>query len=122
MREILFRGKCIDGDKMVYGDLLQYRVYPVIFDKDKEQHEVDASTVGQYTGIKDKKGNKIFEGDIVTDYGFFFESGVVSQVDNKWTPTWEEEGEERLSNDKDWWAHCEVIGNRFDNPELLNNK
>ena len=69
-RKILFRGKRIDDDEWVEGDLLQYRVLPVIFDKNKEQHEVSAETVGQFIGVIDKNGNKVFEGDKCSDGEF----------------------------------------------------
>ena len=65
MREIKFRGMTLENNKMVYGDLLLYRVLPVIFDEDKEQHEVKANTVGQFTGLQDKNGKDIYENDIV---------------------------------------------------------
>lgn len=66
MREIKFRGYSEDLDKWVYGDLLQYRVLPIIFDEECEQHECFHSSIGQSTGLFDKNGKEIYEGDIIT--------------------------------------------------------
>lgn len=118
MRDIEFRGKDIDSGEWIYGDLLQYRVLPVIFDSFREQHECYGQTIGQYTGLNDKNGQKIYEHDIVKDSHdelakivyvnrcayFGFEYGNKTEV-------WHfgiVEGK-----------HLEVVGNVFNNPELL---
>ena len=65
MREILFRGKRVSDDKWIYGDFTDQRFdEPSIWD-DGYRIEINSKTIGQYTGLKDKNGNKIFEGDIV---------------------------------------------------------
>lgn len=70
-REILFRGKRIDNVEWVYGDLT-HSVYKIRdtcvgrYGSEIGMHQVDPATVGQYTGLTDKNGKRIFEGDLIT--------------------------------------------------------
>lgn len=84
MREILFRGKRFDTGEWVEGWLFQnkhnskkyfIRTFPYQ-DDEYEDHVVDPKTIGQYTGVNDKSGTKIFEGDIIK----FPKTGVEVEV------------------------------------------
>ena len=113
-REILFRGKRVDNGEWVYGYLYQDGLIGCNIFQTKPHlaaYIVDPSTIGQYTGLTDKNGVKIFEGDVLKwdekEWGCpFFE-----------TVTWNYElfG----IRQREWKNFCEVIGNIFDNPELL---
>lgn len=136
MREILFRGKrksdgeWIDGYYVQTNDFLDERKLNLIFEANSVNyphseivgtHEVDSETIGQYTGLTDKNGVKIFEGDIV-----WFDGGWEEYGGNTFEVVFTN-GCFYLGRNPDTvcfllkayieWA--EVIGNIYDNPELL---
>ena len=141
MRDILFRGKRTDNGEWEYGDLwcnpygkrVVCIVSPINGQGTTDGNEVDPETVGQYTGMKDKNGKKIFEGDIVrlTDEHNEMEWTAVVVFGNPngdYNWGWQLNAVEEFDGNKDilLWvdmeesgAYCEIIGNIHDNPELI---
>ena len=121
MREILFRGKPKDTGKWAQGYV--YKIWERAFilwgmvNGVPDMVEVYPETVCQYTGLTDKNGNKIFEGDIVrhkpaqllgvVKYSEKYMQFIVDDIDD---------GEQDCSG---FINGVEIIGNIFDNPELL---
>lgn len=125
MREIKFRGKRLDNGEWLYGSLVILNGRYFIFD-DANRHEVDPTTVGEFTGLKDKNGKEIYEGDVIRSplsedktrpHRIFYHTGnaafMGALVDRKELCY--------LRLDQDWIYKFgkEVIGNIHDNPEFL---
>ena len=117
MREILFRGKTVcDGD-WVYGGITWNPSRKKFFiHTDWEEAKVIPETIGQYTGLTDKNGTKIFEGDILhAEQGNF----VVRWSESICSFVAGEKERMRPCMNSGTMNCCEVIGNIFDNPELI---
>ena len=152
MREIVFRGKRADNGKWIQGSLFSEGTrFEIVRSTCNtvgiEGVEVIPETIGQYTGLKDNNGKRIFEGDIIRyadlyDYNCYLESidnpEVYDNIDlgNIWTidevvygikvgypafdlnkHDFETNGLSELSESGQYFY--EVIGNIHDNPELL---
>ena len=94
MREILFRGKRADNGEWVEGTLYQIgkeqNPFIMLVNRCAESHEVDPATVGQYTGLTDKNGTKIFEGDIVKIKDFTHGCALnYKQPTSNWNVYWD---------------------------------
>lgn len=137
MREILFRGKGKRDGKWVEGGIIQGvphelwqnegRVFVMVFPRflsSPNLYEVDPSTVGQYIGLKDRNGRRIFEGDIVRHYNRSSDPNCYAVGLVFWSQS--QSRFQRTSGQDFAWLgeHCdyEVIGNFYDNPELLGVK
>lgn len=125
MREILFRGRRTDNGEWVYGYVCRYgwtgkeNTYIVPnYASALYSVEVDPKTVGQYTGLVDKNGTKIFEDDIILlrsdeePYQVVFDEACFHVYDSSVCYI--------MDNFYDY--EMEVIGNIYDNPELLGGK
>lgn len=152
MREILFRGKEKESGKWIYGDLRHISdghggyILCIVDNTNGRNNDVTGvevvpKTVGQYTGLTDKNGVKIFEGDIIESVSRLVNSVgtptggtdisryIIEWGEHKWVK------KRFFCNRGDYWKknnvlpedlypytasrYCEVIGNIYDNPELL---
>lgn len=136
----LFRAKRIDNGEFVEGLLtIMWGQFHIINpDDENTAYPIDESTICQCTGLKDKKGKLIWENDIIhkpfyTDYDAYANSeaytGRIQYEDGGWSvEITKPDGSvcvspiiEMIAYSKDV-EHFEVIGNIFDNPELLNKR
>ena len=124
MREILFRGKSVNTGEWIIGDYEHFylsdgELVVYISEWGKRNDKVLPNTVGQYTGLTDKNGKKIFEGDIVRLYHSdgFEEIGAIgwSNIDVRYKFA----SSDGFAYGIDVTDVFEVIGNIHDNPELL---
>ena len=142
MREILFKAKTESG-RWVEGDLIHYESGEVaILEQPFSRYgceatqisrrtKVDPNTICQYTGLTDKNGKKIWENDVVK---YHFGDDVAPIRFGKYQSCFDSTKTEHIGFYVDWdckkalrkdlgyWVNmidCNVIGNAFDNPELL---
>lgn len=136
MRTIKFRGKRLDNGEWAYGCIfINDKGYAAITTLNTRGEyavdiKVDPETIGQFTGLSDKNGKEIYEGDILEMWledsvepqgGYFHRMYVVFTSEIGFT-LW---GECMTMEDAEplyellQWKDCEVIGNVHDNPELL---
>lgn len=145
MREILFKAKRIDNGEWIVGCLINldddtFRIATSCLQNEADElllvcsYEVDPSTICQYTGLNDRNGQKIWENDVLsiarkTDcVGGYYYPPIQYPVNVKvrWDMcawVWETIEEQKYYiGFPDAWCHyeAEVIGNIFDNTELIN--
>ena len=121
MREILFRAKTVcDGDWVYGGITWNPSKKEVFIHTEWDEGKVNPETVGQYTGLCDKNGTKIFEGDIVNYNGSIHEVVFENRCYNARFGIVVEENETWSFGMSVPPYFMEVIGNIHDNSELLN--
>ena len=130
-REIIFRGKDFLKEEWVYGDLVKTKNFVAIKKTNGDYFhptQVSPNTVGQYTGLKDKNGKQIFEGDILGYIGkrkdnmnkvyrrkVVFHEGMFALL-SKELPAYSALNYHCMEDGRSAWS---VIGNIHDNPELI---
>lgn len=128
MREILFRGKCELSGLWNTGSLVKYKddygneEYHIV-QTDKGYVVVIPETVGQFTGLTDKNGKRIFEGDRVrvpmhkVGETPNYMTGFVEWINGAFSVTWDDTQFGR--HFVGYLENIEIIGNIHDNPEML---
>ena len=130
MREILFRGKSKGNGKWVEGNLLTDKggnaSIALIMEPARNSvlEPVIPETVGQYTGVDDINGNKIFDGDIVRllydgDYITTAGNGLIKRIPGGFQAYYKKDAVKSSYDFGENRYQHEIIGNIYDNPELL---
>ncbi len=154
MREILFRAKREDNGEWAYGYYVRLpdaagsasMIHTPARNPDESNssHFIRSSTIGQFTGLTDKNGTRIFEGDVITFEDVCCEGGSGYEYPDEWAveamnrveviirngcvcfgkELFESNAYEDIQfyypNLNEWFAECaEIIGNIYDNPELI---
>ena len=138
MREIKFRARRTDKDEFAFGDLLtgmgykkgKFFILPHLSYypsdcKSVDGYEVIPETIGQFTGLYDKNGKEIYEGDILAfndSYVDFNDVIEVRFVRGIFAFLWNGNLEDECPINAPTREWANVIGNIYDNPELIKTK
>lgn len=129
MRGIIFRGKRTDNGEWVSGNLFvsdtDGRAYILAGSRTvKIEWEVDPSTVGQYTGLIDSNGMRIFEGDILLldDIRGIVNYGTGCFCVNLPRPSYLYRNNPAIDIVLNEYPGLEIIGNAHDNPEIIDKE
>lgn len=125
MRDIKFRGKDILHKSWQYGSLAKdepKKAYYIIDNEYGRGIDVDENTIGQYTGLKDRNQVEIYEGDIVelkANNGCCEMIGII--IYDEYDLAFELKDIEEGTQECLWYTEqeLEIIGNIYDNPDLL---
>ena len=121
IRQISFRAKDFHSN-WVYGDLNMLSNIPYIRTDIRQEYAINTNTIGQFIGLKDKNGTQIYEGDIVKYMGHHYTESIGEIFYDKTCccfSTKVKNGKGYDVVDIDSYLELEVIGNIYDNPELL---
>ena len=132
MREIKFRAKSIKTNKWIYGSYVEDKEWAkhYIYKQEHDglyhkliRHEVNPKTVGQYTGLKDKNGKEIYEGNIVSwlehHSEIVFSAGTFCLADDESPGFHLHRCGLNATLNLNGISKAEIIGNIYESPELL---
>ena len=124
MREIKFRGKTPE-EEWVYGSYIsrkqKHYLYDLMFDNKNRKKAVMRKSIGQYTGLKDKNGKEIYEGDILAA-PHTYNIEIIYKNGGFLMEFFDDIGEKceyHLNKELIEQDDLEIIGNKYENPELL---
>lgn len=127
MRKIKFRGKRIDNGQWAYGDYVQRSKVTqtdIVKQANVGGYDVRPETVGQFTGLQDSEGNDIYEGDIIESDSHITIHRKIASYSNRLSAfvLIQADAEDKIMHMGQGYIrgyNFIVIGNRHDNPELL---
>ena len=124
MREIKFRGKSPE-EEWVYGSYIsrkqKHYLYDLMFDNKNRKKAVMRKSIGQYTGLKDRNGKEIYEGDILAA-PHTYNIEIIYKNGGFLMEFFDDIGEKceyHLNKELIEQDDLEIIGNKYENPELL---
>lgn len=127
MREILFRGRRVDNGELIISDsIMQIKGQnPRLWVEFDGWVEVIPETVGQFTGLTDKNGKKVFEGDIIKTQSIIGKNIYEVRFSEKrrgWFPFACGDGCGCCEDEVECPEDVKIIGNIYDNKEILEDK